>query len=448
VSHPSIPGARYKAMLVNDDKRLLAGVTAAVVATAAFAKTFLPFYLIGSTAIFAATCVIGAALIAIRWRPIYDMAGKITDFLLWLGGLYIFVILNFVFLSRPIVPMTYLFGILIFHALFLIFGFAAARALNVLLMMLLGAAAIYLAVIVQYTVRFGDLEKDGYLHDIFGVGDPALFVTFHQNIGLVLGLAALAAFGLASNRIKQILVIAALPLVLLFMFYISARSALVATVFGLGFWIAGDLWVRSRKIALVSAVAVTLAVTFTSTLFYRHALHDKDVDARAPDAISRTIREIQDPRPGFRTQIWARTWHRISTEPDRLLFGRGVGVYPVNEGFGPPDWLLRPTEGSKHYPHNVHMEILYETGIIGLLLFSILTLWPIIASLRRWSAFSSAEKSAVAIYVFILVSSEISGAFAYTYMLQFFLALTVGVIALKSASLRIGSPLARRSSAQ
>jgi hypothetical protein len=45
--------------------------------------------------------------------------------------------------------------------------------------------------------------------------------------------------------------------------------------------------------------------------------------------------------------------------------------------------------------------------------------------------FSLAEKFAVAIYVFNLVSSDISGAFAYAYLLQFFFALTTGVIALK-----------------
>jgi hypothetical protein len=106
-------------------------------------------------------------------------------------------------------------------------------------------------------------------------------------------------------------------------------------------------------------------------------------------------------------------------------------MYPVEEGFGPPDWLLHSTEGSKHYPHNVHLEILYETGIVGLLLFTILTILPIVGALRRLSEFSSTEKSAVAIYVFTLVSSDISGAFAYIYILQFFLALTVGTIALK-----------------
>jgi hypothetical protein len=416
-------------MLVDVDKRPV--TTAAVATTAAFAKMFLPFYLIGSTAIFAAACLIGATLILICRRPLCDMAGRISDFLLLLGAFYIVVILNFLVLSRPIVPMTHLFGILTFHALFMIFGFATARSLKVLLMMLLGAAAIYLIAIVRYAVRFGELEKDGFLQDIFGVGDPAIFLTFHQNIGFVFGLAVLAAFGLASHRIKKIASFTVLPIILLFLFYISARGALVAVVFSLIFWLSADLWRRSHKLALIGVVAITLAVAITSGLFYRYALHDKDVNARAPDAISRTVREIQDPNPGLRLQIWARAWHRVATEPGKLLFGRGIGIYPIDEGSGAPDWLLRPTEGSKNYPHNVHLETLYETGIVGLLLFSILTIMPLVWSLRRWSAFSSVEKAGVATYVFTLVSSDLSGAFAYLYLLQFFLAIAVGIIALK-----------------
>jgi hypothetical protein len=432
VSRPRpIPGARTEAVLVNYGKRFLAAATAAIATTAAFSKVFVPFYLVGSTAIFAASSAIGATLVAIGWRQIHCMATKVTDVLLLLGALYGLVIINFLFLSRPAVPPTYLVGILVFHALFIIFGFAAARALKVVLIMLLGAAAIYSVVLVQYTARFGDLVRDGHLHDVFGVGDPAIFITFHQNIGAVLGLAALAALGLASNRIKQILAIGALPLVLLFLFHISARGALVALVCSLTFLMGAALWVRSKKWALLTAMAVIVAATLASALFYQRALRDKDVDAVAPDAISRTIREIQDPRPLFRLQIWKRAWHRILSEPDRLLLGRGIGMFPVDEGYGAPDWLLRPTEASKYYPHNVHLEILYDTGIAGLVLFSILTLLPILASLRRWSMFSLAEKSVVAIYLFYLVSSDISGAFAYTYVLQFFLALTTGVIALK-----------------
>lgn len=418
-------------MRSNRNRRSLAGVTAAVVTTAAFSKAFVPFYLIGSTAIFAATSAAGFLFVAISWRQFCDNASRTTDILVVLGLLYGVVIISYLSRSFPEVPVTHLLGILIFHSLFLVFGFAAARGLKAVSAILLSAAAIYSIVIAQYDIRFGDLMRDGYLHDIFGVGDMAMAVTFHQNIGTVLGLAALATLGLATSRTRQILAIGALPLILLFMFHIAARGAMVALVCSLLFLAAAGFWGRSKKLTLLGLIAVIVAATVASGLFYQRALQDKDVDTIAPDAITRTIREIQDPRPGFRIQIWARAWHRISTEPDRLLLGRGIGMYPVNEGFGAPDWLLHPTEGSKEYPHNVHLELLYETGLVGLLLFSAITIFPLIVSLRRWTRFLPAEKSACAMYVFMLVSSDISGAFAYTYTLQFFFALSVGIIAIR-----------------
>lgn len=418
---------------MNYDKRRLAGVTAAIVTTAAFAKTFVPFYLIGSTAIFAAACALGAVLVIASWRPAYGMASKIPDILVVLAAFYGLVIVSFLVHSRQAVPMTHLAGILIFHVLFMIFGLSAARALNVVAVMLLGAAATYSIAIIQYVARLGNLMQDGHLQDIFGVGDPAVFITFHQNIGIVLGLAALAALGLASNRARQILALGALPFVLLLMIYIAARGALVALVCSLAFLAGAGLWVRSKKLAQLAFVAVIAAATLASALFYQRALHEESWTRNGADAISRTVREIQHPSPGLRLAIWTETWHRISSEPDRLLFGRGIGMYPVIEGFGAPDWLLRRADGSKHYPHNVYLEMLYETGITGLLLFGILTLFPLFIALKRWRSFSLAQRSVISMYVFQLVSSQFSGSFAFGYLDQFFFALAVGIIALNRA---------------
>jgi O-antigen ligase len=429
-------------MLTKDDKVSLASITAAVVTTAAFAKLFLPFYLIGSTAIFAATSAIGAALIVIGWRSIYQMGSKVGDILLLLAALYGLVIVNFLSLSRPIVPMTHLLGILIFHSLFMIFGFAAARSPRTVLMLLLGAGAFYLMAIALYAVRFGDVMQNGSLHDIFGVGyrlQPELYgdqpvpvyAAFHQKIGILLALAALAALGLASNRIARILAIGAVPLVLLLMFHIAARGALVAFICSLIFLMGAGLWIRSRKLALLSVIAAIAVAMLASGIFYEYALHDKDIDPMAPDAISRTIREIQEPKPGLRQQIWTDTWHRISDKPNRLLFGRGIGMYPVDEGVGAPDWLLHRTKASEVYPHNVHLEMLYETGIVGLLLYTVLTLFPLVIALKRWHVLSLAQKSVVSMYVFYIVGSEFSGSFGFSYLDQFFFALTVGIIALK-----------------
>jgi O-antigen ligase len=421
-------------MQIRYNTQTLARLTSVAVTVAVLAKTFVPFYLIGSTAIFAASVAVGLVLIVLSWRPIFDSTSQVRDVLIVAALFYAVVVVSFLMYSRSAVPATHLWGILIIHGIMLIFGFSAARAVKMVLLVILGMAAIYAALLALHALRFGGVTTGANIGDIFGIGVPAIYITFHQNIGFVLGAGALAALGLASNRIAQILAVSALPIVLLFLFHIAARTALVALAGSLIFLGFATLWTYSRKVALLAAATVIVAATIAWGVLSQRALNQIEVDAKAPDAVSRTIRELQNPDPGFRLPIWEQTWRHIVSEPDRLPLGRGIGMYPVDAGFGHPDWLLHLTEGSKYYPHNVHLEILYETGIVGLVLFSILTVFPMFASLRRWSVFSSAEKSAVAIYVFALVSSDISGGFAYTYILQFFLALTVGIIAMKRSA--------------
>jgi hypothetical protein len=405
--------------------------TAAIVTVAAFAKTFIPFYLIGSTAVFLGSSALGAALIVMSWPSIRNYASNVMTMLILLAAFYFLVIANFLSLSRPAVPVTFLLGILIFHGMFLIFGLAAARAVKTVLLVLLTAASIYSIMLIQHAIRFGGLTSGIYIDDIFGVGNRIIYISFHQNIGLVISLGMLAAFGLASHRINKLLALAAVPFILFLLFHIAARTALLALLSSLVFLGFSACWVRSKRLATLSAAALVILATITSAIFYQRALQDDSVESAAPDALSRTVRELQNPNPGFRMQIWSRTLHRIANDPNLLLFGHGIGMYPVIEGFGAPDWLLQPTEGSKYYPHNVHLELLYEAGLAGVTLYIILTFFPLIVSLRFWDEFSSAEKAIVSIYVFSLVSSDISGAFAASYQDRFFLALTIGIIATK-----------------
>ena len=159
----------------------IAPLTAAIVTTATFAKSFVPFYLIGSTPIFVASCSLGLVLIALASKGLAVQAAYAKDILVALALLYGVVIASFLFHSFHQVPVTHLLGILIFHGLFLLFGFAASRAPKAVFSVLIAGAAIYLLIVAQYTVRFGDLMRDGYLHNVFGVTVPAMITTFHQN---------------------------------------------------------------------------------------------------------------------------------------------------------------------------------------------------------------------------------------------------------------------------
>jgi O-antigen ligase len=428
------------ALALSEKSRVIPALMAATVTTAAFAKSFVPFYLIGSTPIFVITCLLGTLLLAISWREILKTAVHATDIVLALALLYGVVIANYLVYSSGQVAVTHLVGIVLFHCLFLVFGFAAARALVPIYVVLLAQAAVYSIFIAIYTLRFGDLMRNGFVQDVFGVGVPEMANTFHQNMGAALALAVLAAFGFGARWIR-LSALAALPLVLLLMFHIAARTALVSLLGSLIFRAWARLWVRSKRFALISLSVFLVSGTLASGLFYSFALQDKNVDSAAPDAVSRTIREIQSHDPALRLEIWARAWRRIAAEPDRLPFGHGIGTYSIDEGFGAPTWLL--DKSTKHYPHNAHLELLYETGIAGLLIFTFITLYPIVVALKFWNGLSTPQRAAVSLYVFYLLSVEISGSFAYSYDFQFFLALAIGVVGLRrrelagsSASLR------------
>ncbi len=427
--------------IFRDHSRLVAPLTAAIVTTAAFGKLFVPFYLMGSTEIFIVLSVAGVALIAFYWRSLHDEAAYAGDVLATIGVLYAFVIASYLVNSLHQVPPTHLSGILIFHGLFLVFGFVAARAPKAVFAMLLTQAAVYLIFIARYTVRFGDVFKNGYLQDVFGVKNGALAIALHQHIGMALGLAVLAALGFAVKWIR-LATIAFLPFALLFMFHIGSRTAIVALLCGLLYLSWADLWGRSRKVAIASLAALVLGAAAASALFYQFALHDR-VNVVATDVVTRTIKEIQSDDPGFRLPIWERAWHRITAEPDHLLLGRGIGMYPIDEGIGAPDWLLRKTEGAKHYPHNDHLEVLYEAGVFAFFAFTLLTVFPLVISLKYWCLFSAKERAAISLYAFYLATVEISGSFAFSYEFQFFLALAVGVIALKRKELAPGRPPAK-----
>ncbi len=423
-----------KPILWDNEPRWL-GLMAAVVTTATFAKSFVPFYLIGSTPIFAATCLVGLVLVALNWRQFSDDAGYAVDVLIVMGLLYGTVAASYLVNSLHRVPATDLVGILVFHALFIVFGFAAARATKVVFAMLLAQAAIYLIVVIQYTIRFGDLMRDGYLHDIFDLGITSVFVTtLHLQMGMSVALALLAALGLSSGH-GRYLVLAMVPVAFWFMFHTAARTAMVALASSLAFLAFADLWGRSRRLAIASLITIVISAATAAVLFYNFALRDKAVDAIATDAFSRTVREIQSDDPGFRLPIWERTWQRIISDPAHIVLGKGVGSFAIDEGLGPPDWLIRKTEGARHSPHNIHLDMLYESGLLGMLMFTIVAAFPLVVSLRYWSLLSASEASVILMYIFWLVSEEISGGFAFTYDFQFFLALAIGVVAQKRKEL-------------
>ncbi len=417
-------------MLSDQRSRFVAALSAGIATVATFAKSFTPYYLIGSTAIFAVTCLTEIVLLGLRWRQILVAARSVRDVLIAGGLLYAVVIASYFINSFPDVPITYLLGILIFHAMFLLFGFAnaSASALTAIFVILLAQGIAYFIAFGQYALRFGDFVREGYIQDVFGIG-PEMALAIHQQAGAQVALATIAAIGLATGRARLLLFVF-LPLAVWFIYRLQARTALVALACSFAFLAFGTFYSRRKKLTLLVTSVAVVSAAFACALFFEYARH-ANIDPKARDPISSTMLEIQQPPPKLRLAIWTRAWDRMVSTPDRLLLGRGIGSYAIDEGFGAPDWLLRKTEAAKHYPHCIHLEMLYEMGILGFLAFSIFTLLPLAASIRYWERLSLREKLAISIYVFYLVSAELSGAFALAYDFQFLLAIVVGIVGVK-----------------
>src|SRR5690348_7332589 len=81
--------------------------TAGIGTVATFAKSFVPFYLIGSTPIFAVVCLLGVVLVSASWRELYKNAGYLRDVLVVMGALYAVVIASFLVNSAHRVPVTH-----------------------------------------------------------------------------------------------------------------------------------------------------------------------------------------------------------------------------------------------------------------------------------------------------------------------------------------------------
>jgi len=415
-------------MLSDQRSHLLTALIAGTATIAVFAKSFTPYYLIGSTPIFVAACLLGLVLTALNWRQVVDLTIHVRPIFVLVVLLYVLVTANYFLNSWPKVPVTHLLGILIFHGIFLLFGLASAGAPNAVFAVLLVQGVAYAIIYSQYAIRFGDIARDGFPDDVFDLG-RAMASAIHQQVGSQMALAAIAAFALVLSR-SRLLALAFMFGAILVIYRLQARASMVALVGSLSFLAFGALYTRRKGAALALAATIVISATLASVLLFQYALKAQ-IPPNPPDLISRTILEIQQRPPGMRLDIWSRAWDRLASRSDQLAFGRGIGAYPIDEGVGPPDWLLRKTEGASTYPHNTYLEMLYETGIAGLLIYTVLTLLPLGAAIGYWSRLSVPEKLVISIYFFYLVSAQLSGAFAVSYDFQFFLGMAIGIIGLK-----------------
>src|SRR6185369_9527665 len=170
-------------MLSDQRSHLLTALIAGIATVAVFAKSFTPYYLIGSTPIFGAACLLGLILTALNWRQVVDLTNHVRPIFVLIVLLYVLVTANYFLNSWPKVPVTHLLGILIFHGIFLLFGLVSAGALNAVFAVLLVQGIAYVILFGQFAIRFGDFIRSDHLpEDVFGLG-PDLSLAIHQQVG-------------------------------------------------------------------------------------------------------------------------------------------------------------------------------------------------------------------------------------------------------------------------
>jgi hypothetical protein len=397
-------------------------LTACMVVIAAFSKSFVPFQFLGSSAIFGFALLLAVLGLLLDWPVYWRRIRALKPQILWVAALFGFSATSFLLQSRDSVPATYLLGMTGLLSLFLLLGIIASFALRSVLIFLFSTGLVYLIYCVIYLLENGTLYPGGYFGDIFGLGrnwgGVSSYDQFYQNVGLYLAVGTLALIGLTRNwdgvvRFWSVIVFGSACFALILA--AQARGALV------GLLIALTVSFKFRRKRLLIVLLVAAGITVASTTGYF-------VDSVEQLPIwQRTEHEVLAPKPRTRLAIVNSLASNVYHNPRLLLFGRGLGMFPVDIGDAPPDWLLS-SQPLSLYPHNPVIEALYELGVIGVVLVIGMMIAPIVMA-RRLHGGIERCRPALSLYLFAIIIEMVSGSLAYSYSFYFFYGLLTGTVA-------------------
>jgi hypothetical protein len=411
-------------------------VAAASATTAAFCKQFTPLYYLHSTIIFVAAVFTSFLLMLPVWnfRPAPFARAQTT--VLALLGLWACASLSYVLFVRHIVPPTYLAGFLLFSGFFVPVGVMASTSLRTIAIMFLAMALVDLFYLVRYVAYFGFLFPPQNLvdqfqfpkgfGDIFGVSaDPEadrldVYLTLYQSVGRFvalgsLGFLLLAGDGWRHRSVAWILVAAALALIL----WIGARGAALGLIAAISVSVFVGRRLSVRKLIPLFVAGLLASVALLTAVKVGFNVNIPVID--------RTVDEIVHPTERERSALLRHLFRKLWQEPSSMVLGRGPGMFPVELGRRTPNWLFdRGTELS--YPHNIILEALYETGIVGMTFLIALIAIPLLRARAIWTSLGGAELFVLQTYVFYLASMMVSGALAYSYDFYFVVGLAVGTV--------------------
>lgn len=395
----------------------VASLTACLAGIAAFSKSFVPFQFFGSTEIFAAAVVLAFLSTLLDLTPFWRRIANQDTMVLPVSMLFALAVISFIFLSRGKVPDTYLIGMIGFSSLFLLLGIAASMAFRSVLILLLCMAAIYFFYCLNFLIENGSLYINEQFGDVFDLQNweftsGSSVTQLYQNVGTFLGLGALS-FWFLSDRLspntRAVSTIAVLSVFLAIIIACQARGAIVGLVLAL---MVSTNRRQFRSLLIVGAVAALIVLPVVLTVDIAHL-----------PIVERTLNEIRSPQPGTRLSLLQFAYQEISSSPNIAWWGRGLGMFPVDLGARPPDWVLASNAASL-YPHNPVVEALYELGILGALATLTIILAPF-AAVRTKFEHCRAEMS---FYVFALSIFLTSGSLAYSFFFYFIYGVTLGRI--------------------
>ena len=102
---------------------------------------------------------------------------------------------------------------------------------------------------------------------------------------------------------------------------------------------------------------------------------------------------------GLRFEFWA--WTIDALHPGMLLFGEGLGSWPV---------LVYHEADGQYYPHNLVLEVLFELGLVGIVLIGALLGYAVVTLFRDWRAHEeSTHLFLVILFIYMLANVMVTG---------------------------------------
>lgn len=219
------------------------------------------------------------------------------------------------------------------------------------------------------------------------------------------------------NRLQTYLVYSAMLLYLILAFLTGSKGPLLAVLLSFFIlWLIGlKLKKKASKKSMLSFSAIVILVIIGIVI-----INSGGISGGFQDFISnRYLEGTGDGSVGSRVEILNSGFNYLGQESILgLVFGNGLGDYGflmLNSGF-------YSGESNALYPHNIFVEVFYETGLIGLVLFLALIIKVITINLKRSrilfdkNMISISLKCSFAIFYFSLIGALFSGDLSGNFM--------------------------------